>query len=95
LEQIVFVDFSESYSWLWRELARKLPALTSEVDITLKFFFTLQMPFVKLVKNKAYYKRYQTKYRRRRGKLAKSSVDMMKAYNATMIRDYQCSFAPI
>jgi hypothetical protein len=25
------------------------------------------MPFVKLVKNKAYFKRFQTKYRRRRG----------------------------
>jgi large subunit ribosomal protein L5e len=27
------------------------------------------MPFVKVVKNKAYFKRYQVKYRRRRGKL--------------------------
>ena len=26
-----------------------------------------QMPFVKLVKNKAYHKRFQVKYRRRRG----------------------------
>ena len=27
------------------------------------------MPFVKVVKNKAYFKRFQTKYRRRRGSL--------------------------
>jgi len=33
------------------------------------------MTFVKVVKNKAYFKRFQVKYRRRRGKLPALSLD--------------------
>jgi len=32
------------------------------------------MPFVKVVKNKAYFKRFQVKYRRRRGEFPSSTV---------------------